>query len=86
MWSTKSFALSAHRPGAREGSVPLHSAVVAHIRNGEPEQARTAMITLLESAREDLDKVLAQNGAGVEQTPSNTPGPIPARAEAGGRH
>ena len=56
----KSFQLSSHRPGAREDSVPLHMNVVQQIQNGRGEQARKAMMVLLDSARADLDEVLAR--------------------------
>ncbi len=56
-----SFELSAKRPGAREGSVPLHLDVWTHIQSGDAEQARAAMTALLKSARADLDKVLERD-------------------------
>lgn len=58
----KSFELSSHRAGAREGSVPFHMDVAARIENGDETGAKEAMAKLLESARADLDAVLIAEG------------------------
>lgn len=61
----KSFELSSHRAGAREGSVPLHMEVATQIEKGDGPKAKEAMTKLLESARADLDAVLIAEGAGL---------------------
>ena len=62
----KSFELSSHQAGAREGSVPLHMEVVKQIENRDAALAKEAMTTLLKSARADLHAVLAREGGGPD--------------------
>ena len=56
-----SFKLSAQAPGNRLHSLPLHKAVLDQIEKGDARGAQAAMLRLLETTRDEIDKILAQH-------------------------
>ncbi len=56
----QSFELSTRSPGARVNSIPLHENVLKAIRKHDPDAARAATNTLLESAWNDIKGVIAR--------------------------
>ncbi len=54
-----SFEVSTTQPGRAASSLPLHRAILDAVRAREPARAERACLTLIDSAREDIDAALA---------------------------
>lgn len=54
-----SIKLSSSYPGARINSLPLHLSVLEGIRARDPARAQAAMLQLLQSTRDDIERVLS---------------------------
>jgi DNA-binding FadR family transcriptional regulator len=76
-----SFEISTAKPRAPTLAMPLHRAVLDAVIAREPQQAERASLALIDSAREDIEHVLASR----RKLPSLVAPPQPLKAPGSGR-
>ena len=58
------FEVSTAEPGGAAGSLPLHRAILDAVIARQPAAAERASLKLIDSARQDIERVLSQRGRG----------------------
>ena len=71
------FEVTTAEPGRAAGSLPLHRAILDAVIARQPVQAERASLALIDSAREDVDRILSAKGR-RKVAPASTSSPPPS--------